>query len=220
MQPDEWVVADGGQVKASLTMGQTHSWYPSPSGPINFINNLQAAIQLVTGDIVIFMEDDDWYDARHIETLVGQLARPDVVAAGDDRQRYYNLEFRCWRTFTNTGASLCQTGLRRSELFAFERILQRCAAKQTYGADTWYWQCVIQTGDFNLQRADTVVGIKGLPGQIGLGVGHRPRSGWAHDSDGSVLRQFIGADADVYAPFAGVVESADRPAHTQETLAR
>jgi hypothetical protein len=49
----------------------------------------------------------------------------------------------------------------------------------------------------------TVVGIKGLPGRAGLGVGHRPGTGWTPDPDFVRLRSWIGDDVDSYTNLIG-----------------
>jgi hypothetical protein len=46
-----------------------------------------------------------------------------------------------------------------------------------------------------------VVGLKGLPGRPGIGGGHvlaGPAESWKPDPDGTILRRFIGDDADAY----------------------
>lgn len=194
-QPDEWIVADGGQTPVACTMGQTHAWVAAPAGPSNFLANVTRGLSLATGDVIVFWEDDDWYAPTHLAVLTRQLAEASV--AGDDEQRYYNLGHRCWRTFENTGASLCQTGLRRSLLATLLRAIETCACRSSYGVDTTFWRSVPRT-DWALARTRTVVGLKGLPGNPGLGIGHRPTGHWTGDRRYRTLRAWLGADAAVY----------------------
>jgi len=196
-QPDEWIVADGGQTPAVCTMGQRHRHHARPAGATNFAMNLLGALEWVTGTVVIVAEDDDWYAANHIETLVAQLARPGVLIAGDDQQRYYNVPHRKWRLFNNKGASLCQTGMARAVLPAFTTAIEKCLRAKTYGIDGALWASQPDRAR-SLVRASTVLGIKGLPGQVGLGIGHRPLAGWTSDPQGARLRAWIGADAEWY----------------------
>lgn len=198
-QPDEWIVADGGYVPADCTLAQRHVRCPSPPGATNFARNLHAAIQAVTGDVVVIVEDDDHYAPTHIETLVTLLRDPRVSIVGDDQQRYYNVPQRLYRLFDNTGASLCQTAFKRSVLPIFQRVIQSCARAQNYGIDARLWAAV-PTEEWRLQRTNTVVGMKGLPGRAGLGIGHRPdrHPNWKPDPKGDVLRSWLGATADRY----------------------
>jgi Glycosyl transferase family 2 len=198
-QPDEWIVADGGGTPAVPTMGQVHLYAPGVPGAANFRENLLRGLAAVSGDVVVFVEDDDYYAPRHLERIVAQVTAPGVGIAGDDQQRYYNLPQRCWRVFQNRGASLCQTAIRRDAIPFLERAI-RYASRigGGYGVDGALWEDI--PAEFkSLERTQTVTGIKGLPGRSGLGIGHRPNGGhWTPDRDGSRLRAWLGADADVY----------------------
>lgn len=201
VQPDEWIVADGGQVPAVCTMRQIHLHNPRQPGAENFAHNLLAGIAAAKGDICVVIEDDDHVAPTHIESLVAALACPYSLLAGDDVQRYYNVAHRCWRIFNNVGASLCQTAMRRGALGLFETIIRQCLASGTYGIDTTLWRAV-PTAQWALTGKQTVLGIKGLPGQAGLGIGHRPAGpGWAPDPDLAKLREWIWEDAELYAEY-------------------
>lgn len=200
LQPDEWIVVDGGQTPSAVTRGQRYFHRPSAPGAQNFALNLLEGLQHVTGDILVCWEDDDYYAPTHLETIVRQLLdAPGASIAGDDQQRYYNVQHRRWRIFQNRGASLCQTALRASVLPLFRRIATEQLGRQHYGIDAGLWQGTSKAA-WALRRTNTVVGIKGLPGQAGLGIGHRPlyAAGWTLDPAGATLRAWIGADADVY----------------------
>lgn len=203
-QPDEWIVADGGQRAVDLTMGQHRYWAPRCAGAENFAHNLLNGLRLATGDVVVFVEDDDWYSPTHIETLVNAFGQ-ETLCAGDNVQQYYNVQHRLFRRFDNVGASLCQTAIRRAAIPLFESIVHRCLASKTYGIDTTFWRAV-PTSQWAITGKVTCVGIKGLSGQSGLGIGHRPDGpSWTPDPTGAKLRELIGADADVYLsppPFA------------------
>lgn len=201
LQPAEWIVADGGQTPIACTMGQVHVHEPRPPGAENFAMNLLNAIGRAKGDFIAVVEDDDSYAPTHLEATVAQLAaNPHALAAGDPIQRYYNVAHRCWRVFNNVGASLCQTVMRREALPLFEKIIRGCLAGKTYGVDTTFWRAIPKI-QWALTRTDTVVGIKGLPGRVGLGVGHRPDARWTADPELRQLRAWIGDDAETYAAF-------------------
>jgi len=196
-QPDEWIVADGGIVPADVTLGQRVVRSPRPPGASNFLHNLEGALAVATGDVILFLEDDDHYQPTHLERLMGQLADEDALIAGDDVQRYYNVRQRCWRVFQNRGASLCQTGLKRALLPLLSRVIAACQRRHAFSVDAELWELVPAPAQ-RLARTETVVGIKGLPGRAGLGIGHRPSGPeWHPDPTLATLRSWIG-DCSMY----------------------
>lgn len=195
VQPDEWLILDTAT---------------EPPGALNFLANLERGVTRATGDRLIFWEDDDYYDPRHLERLLALWdAHPAAQLVGDPTQRYYNLPRRRYKTFANKGASLCQTGMSADLRGWFADTLAACRRlsdhKPAYGLDGRLWAPAL-TGAIAhvLTPLHTVVGIKGLPGQSGLGVGHRREivQHWAHDPTGTVLRQWIRDPAAVAAYLA------------------
>lgn len=204
-QPDEWIVSDGGEHPARLIY--RHSFPvrlladPRPAGAENFTSNVINGVEAASGDVIVFAEDDDWMDPAHIERTIALLDRhPEAWAAGDDLQRYYNLPHRLYRTFDNIGASLCQTAIRRAAVDRFLETAHNCRNRRTYGLDTFFWR-ELPREQWAIERLDTVVGVKGLPGEPGLGIGHRPSGPWKADENGLILRQWIGDEAALYDPF-------------------
>jgi glycosyltransferase involved in cell wall biosynthesis len=197
-QPDQWLVADGGSTAVVKQGAVTfeHLWVPTPPGAVNLCTNLLRSLAYVRSDLVAIMEDDDYYAPDHLAKLTAQLSPEYVMVAGDPKQRYYNVQHKMWRVFDNKGSSLCQTGFKAAILLPlFTKCVQRCLDMQEYGVDGAFWQ-KIPKGGWALDHTATVVGVKGLPGQTGLGVGHRPevRRGWRHDPDLQQLRAWIGDD--------------------------
>lgn len=197
--PDEWIVADGGQTPARCTMGQTHVIDSRPPGPVNFAQNLLNGVDRATGELIVFAEDDDWLAPTHLETLAEVAERGYRLIGTEDVQRYHNVAHRCYRLMNNVGASLCQTAIRRELVPLFRRTVQDCMCRGSYGIDTTFWRAA--RNDWSFTHRMTVVGIKGLPGRVGLGVGHRPDARWTPDPDLAQLRAWIGEDADLYAAF-------------------
>ena len=202
LKPTQWIVVDGGQQPVGMGLLRQdiaeikYSWKPAPAGAGNLCANLLRALPYVRGELIAFMEDDDWYAPTHLEMLRNQLTTSGTQAAGDPLQRYYNIAETAWRVYHNKGASLCQTGVRSSLLPLFEAVVRECAQKALYGIDGYFWQRVPREG-WNLLQTGTSVGVKGLPGQPGLGVGHRPdyrRGGWRKDPGLDKLREWIGAE--------------------------
>lgn len=200
--PDEWIIADGGRTPTPTTMGQIVTYATREPGTENFVENLRRGLLVATGGLVVLWEDDEWYGPRHLERLLA-LFRSETLVVGDDLQRYYNVAARCWRTFEHTGASLCQTAFRRELIPLLRDTATEALARGSYGVDNAFWAAVPQQRQVR-RRIDTVVGIKGLPGQPGLGRGHRPDPSWTADPALTTLRAWVGADAGVYAGYGRV----------------
>lgn len=202
--PDEWIVADGGRA-VPLQHDQRHLHDPSlPPGVANFHANLTRGLQAAQGDLIVIMEDDDWYASTHLAWMRKAFSRSDVTIAGDDQQRYYNLEYRCWRHMQNRGAALCQTGFVRALIPTVLEVLAERGRRVTspdpierrraIGVDAYLWQSQPRDA-WHLEQPKTVVGIKGIPGQVGLGIGHqRDRMRyWTEDPTGAKLAAWVGA---------------------------
>lgn len=194
VQPDEWIVADGGQIPAKLSMGQRHLWEKRDPGPGNLTANMRRAVEAAEGDLVVIVEDDDWYRSDHIEMAVQGLTEAPVYGCG--WLQYYHVPDRRWARFRNRGSALCQTAFRASEKRRMLGAIDAAQSSGSYGIDGMFW-----TGRESLANGpQTVIGMKGLPGTKGLGVGHRshPRVNWKHDPDLCELRRWIGNDATEY----------------------
>lgn len=197
VQPDQWIVADDGQKPAPLTMGQTRVRASQVRvGASSLIHNLLGAINQVKGDTVLIMEDDDYYRANHIEVCMKHLANAD--ATGCDRMMYYNVRMRAWMELPNTGSALCNTAFNRKCLPLLAAAAGEALGRGVYHVDRYFWQRVRHPA---IHKESTVVGIKGLPGTVGLGIGHRDGKRWIHDPDFNHLRKWIGEDAEYYANF-------------------
>ena len=200
VQPDEWIVADGGEVPDPLTMGQKRIWNPSAPGYMNFAINVLNALDAVTGTMVIVIENDDWYAPDHIEQCIKGLATQS--AYGCPTLRYFNVAHRCYVEMMNRGSALCQTAFRRELIPAMRQAAEQSMAARDFTIDGRFWapRQRLATGP------QTVIGIKGLPGTAGLGIGHRPKSSrgklWRADPELSMLRKWIGDDADAYVDLA------------------
>lgn len=193
VQPDEWIVADDGVEPARLTAGQTHIIRQRrEEGGRSLAANMLAALERVTGHVVVVFEHDDWYAPHHIEVCLERLQR--APATGSQWQRYYNVHHRCWRRMRNVGSALCNTAFRADQVPAMQAAAQRVLATGTIGLDRFFWDSI--RGD--VHEIDTVVGIKGLPGRMGLGMGHRPAQGWTADPGMTQLAEWIGEDVENY----------------------
>lgn len=200
-QPDEWIVADGGHTPTKCTLGQFVVRHDRvlPPGAANFGINLLNGIEHACGDVLVFVEDDDYYLPTHIETIAALAEQGRWLIGSEPVQRYYNVEKRWFRTFNNVGASLCQTAIVRALVPKMRSVIVQCMHQKSFGVDTLLWRALPTHWTFTNQM--TVIGMKGLPGRVGLGVGHRPTAGWTTDLQLRKLREWIGEDADLYADF-------------------
>lgn len=191
VQPDQWIVVDDGHEAAPLTMGQEHIRRErTHEGGASLAMNILAAIPRVRGDVVLIVEDDDYYRANHIETCLRHLETH--KATGGVWLNYYNVAHRRWRRMRNSCAALCNTAMQAECLPMLECAAREAMARRIYHVDRLFWE---QAKD-GLHEEETVIGIKGLPGLAGIGIGHRP-AGWSKD-DGAKLREWIGEDAKFY----------------------
>jgi len=200
IQPNQWIVADDGLTPAPLTMGQEHIRRTRTfQGGGSLALNLLAAIPRVRGDFVLVFEDDDYYRPNHIETCVRRLEQ--YRATGCIWMDYYNVQYRSWRRLRNSCAALCNTAFRAECLPMLKQAAEDALRRDIYHVDRLFWQ---QAGNAGLHEQETVIVIKGLPGRVGIGIGHRPGPGWVKDG-GRKLREWIGADATNYLQPKGVM---------------
>jgi len=200
----EWLVASDGEdeLRVSRPGWTVHRLLRAPeSTPIrSFVGNLLAAADAATGDLVAIVEDDDWYDADHLQHVVEALHTTD--ATGNLWQNYYHLPSRQWIRMRNRGACLCQTAFRVGMLDTFRQACQTALRKRSIGVDALFWSGLPTGAIYGIDTTGhTVIGIKGLPGRPGLGVGHRPDKSraWNDDPDLRQLEAWVGVkDAGIY----------------------
>lgn len=190
--PIQWLVVNDGNAEYEYRLGQTVLNRRSDGSEGHSIcANLLLAFEHVRGDAVLIIEDDDWYAPTYIAEMAVALAKADLV--GSTPAVYYNIRNRRMRTFENPShSSLAQTGFRRSVLDLATAIAKRGLTT----IDQQLWR------DFNgskllIPNRRLQVGIKGMPGEPGIGVGHKKKKG-AYDRDFSILRDLIGDDASRY----------------------
>ena len=139
---------------------------------------------------VVCFEDDDHYAPDWLDTVVRELDKAELV--GERMARYYNIATRTGRQLNNQQhASLCATAMRGSAIDSFHRA---CRANEKF-IDLTLWRSHKSKHLFGGHR---VTGIKGLPGRGGIGMGHKKDFQGQRDPDGSLLRSWIGEDAERY----------------------
>lgn len=199
VQPDQWIVVDDGAEPAPLTRGQMHiRRQRTADGGGSLALNLIEAVRHVETDLVVVVEDDDYYRQNHLETCTRRLADHD--ATGCTWLDYYNVELRAWRRIRNSCAALCNTAFRANRLPDLKAAAEDAMRHGIYHVDRLFWRRV---GPAGLHEEETVIGVKGLPGRRGIGIGHKRDGAWTPDPGGAKAREWLGADAARYAEVCG-----------------
>ncbi len=190
----QWIVVDDGVSPAKCTLGQQHIRLDAIADSTeSFRQNLLAALQEAKHEIILFIEDDDWYAEQYLAKMCKWMTN-DFDIVGETKARYYFLPTQRYHFCRNSEhASLCQTGIRRSLRPWIIKHLQR--NKGNPYIDIALWREGRRRGKYLLRPQTTLsVGMKGLPGKTGIGMGHRLSSRHQHDVEGEMLRQWVGKD--------------------------
>lgn len=201
-RPDQWLVLDDGTVPANCTMGQQHIHNPEWRGRESMVKKVLHAIEggLITGDCLMFVEDDDAFKPEWFAWVMDKLRRYDM--AGQGSAFYYHVGKRWWSDCKNIRhASLCQTAVTRE---LFEPIVNICREFSSPFFDTRLW--TIECNKFlHLPKPSErlLVGIKGMPGLRGYSGEHKQNIPPNVNIDPAMLKlwELIGADAAAYLPF-------------------
>jgi hypothetical protein len=196
---DQWVVVDDVADATEVTMGQT-VLRPEPfwhEGERTLNRNFQAGLPEMDTDIILMIEDDDYYSPCWLETVRDHFATSDDLIVGEGWTTYYNvatLRYLC--NSNNKHASLCATAFRREITTGVLAILRSLKAKSPF-VDSPIWTAYRCNG--TIWDTDHVIGIKGMPGRPGCGKGHRESLRWpSTDPAYNNLVAWLGEDAEVY----------------------
>lgn len=200
----EWVVVDDGPTPTPTTGDQlVHRPIPFwQQGQNTQRRNLLAGLEICSGEVILIIEDDDWYAPAYVRTMV-DLSRQ-APLFGICCNCYYNVSFLTYTQFTNNRhASLCGTGFCRSELPIVREAIERAAGDHVH-IDMKIWG-MSKDSVLIADAASTplVVGIKGMPGRAGTADGHGIASYYKPDPDMVQLREWIGDDVKAYSLFLG-----------------
>jgi hypothetical protein len=206
LQPHQWLVLDDDAPPTQCSMGQQYFHNPEWRGSLSLLNKVKFAIQhnLITGDAVAFIENDDWVAPTWLEFCAKQLEQYDMI--GEGCAFYYNVRYHYWIEYGNMShASLCSTAIRTT---LFPKVIELCDT--TTNKDPFLDQRIwIDNGGikcskrvFSPDAGRLVIGIKGMPGRAGYNVGHeKMAAGAIYDTGLTKLRSLIGSDADAYEQF-------------------
>ena len=217
-QPANWVIVDDGKNAMLESEYNDLPDYttllrrnPRPDDPKHTLNiNLMASLPYVTGDFIIFAEDDEYYAPEYLATMSNYLKEYEVV--GVCRSRYYHLPtFKYYIHPNYDHASLAQTGFRTSFIDTFKYLLNGDAFIDmriwtTVGnKNELLWgkaQFKTRGKEINGKRGylfdDAIgnryiyVGMKGMEGRGGIGSGHKGMG--TPDLNQSMLRKWISVE--------------------------
>ena len=196
MQPNQWIVVDDGfeQLPKDLRHGVHYIRRKPKKNEGHTLNaNISTAFPHIEGDIILIIEDDDWYGEKYIETMYNHLQSHDLV--GEGHARYYHLPTRQYCRVGNVGhASLCQTGFTRKLLPHFEKSIEG----DPY-IDMRFWRRYAKGHGFLFHDVEDRLRIhcsmKGLLGRKGIGTGHNEQSNfYKPDPCHKMLERWIGKD--------------------------
>lgn len=192
--PIQWIIADDGQkaiqpilpVKKNIAVQIFHQKNkPFGQKARSITGNLLSALEHIVYDKILIFEDDDCYRPEYIEKMVMRLQN--YALSGEALAKYYNVKDRTYKICGNTkSASLCQTAFRSTLLPHFYVSLLK---RESAFVDSRLWDKDV--AKFCFQDQNYCVGIKGMPGRLGIGMGHRKSPTMKHDKDFKILRQWL-----------------------------
>jgi hypothetical protein len=167
---------------------------------------MEEALSHISSDKILFMEDDEYYSPNYVEWMFKHLQNYEVV--GIAHSKYYHLPSFTYYIHNNFNhASLAQTGIRYSYLNKLDAVL-----KGDSFLDIRLWSQVTGTtnliadvpNNWNLKERilnersylfiddeSLYCGMKGMPGRMGIGSGHRASIGIRDNPSKDILRKWI-----------------------------
>ncbi|NDW01316.1 rhamnan synthesis F family protein [Salipiger sp. PrR002] len=210
VQPQEWIVVDDGRMplleRVSLPDWVTYVRRdPAPDDPPHTLScNVLAALEHVSADRVLIVEDDDWYSPLYAEFMLPWLECYDLV--GLNLIRYYHLQGRAWKHgHPPAHTAFAQSAFRRGH--AWEHLAAVCRTgfpevREKGVLDRYWWHSF--EGKKYLVDAHPCLhlGLKGGFGRPGLASGHdRAEVDYIPDRNGAYMEVVLGPDVVHYARF-------------------
>lgn len=167
-----------------------------------FTRNMALALQKATGDILVFMEDDDFYAPVYLEAIENEFKHSASEMVGLTEVTYYNVQFAKWRSLYNhTYCPMAFTAIRRE----MAPVLLQCLGTPNHTADVAFWH-LCREQEVKMTKIPAMglgIGVKGMPGRPGIGIGHRDLDmRWkSDDTEKSKARDLFGVDFHFYEPF-------------------
>lgn len=208
--PYQWCVIDDFTPYTKCTMGQTYIRGPRAWEPeINTQRyNLDAALEHMKGDFIFFIEDDEYYHPTYIERMLEMLRHVQIVGLGNSK--YYYVPAGGYKVMNNyQHAALSQTAIRKELLPMYKAALH---SGQLF-FDIILWQkCIEKRLPMAvLSNTNLSIGMKGMPGRMGIGSSHREKKDYLLDPGHGKLKEWLGEAHKNYLPyFKGVKNAIDQ----------
>lgn len=196
-KPDQHIIVDDGKIPSKhFAPMQYVRRKPRADDPKHtLVANLKKALPLITGDKIIIWEDDEYYAPDYIERMARELDSHEMV--GIKHSKYYHLSSGGYKQFTNEGhASFAATAFRRSVLPDLKAILD---SGDNPFIDMALWKRIGNRGYLFTDDRPLYLGMKGLPGRVGIVKGHKAENYVLHDTADRVqLKKWMPHDYRVY----------------------
>lgn len=207
LQPKEWIIVDDGTMPLTDQM-RLPDWVTyvrrqrkSDDPPHTLSVNVRTALEHVSGDRVLVVEDDDWYSPLYAEYMLPHLERHDLI--GLNTIRYYHLTQATWKHGRPPHhTAFAQSAFNRGP--AWEHLLKICRLdnaeiREKGVLDRYWWQSFDGRKLLLREHPCLHVGLKGGFGRPGLAEGHkRTDPDYRGDSERRYLPQSIGGDSAYY----------------------
>lgn len=159
--------------------------------------NMEFALSKIKGDYICFAEDDDYYTPTYLEHMVKLLDFADI--AGEANAKYYNVQVPGWKEMHNyRHASLAQTGI-TSKLLPILKLAVD-SGELYFDIKLWEQAHLNRAKSIIFNEQNLCIGMKGLPGRVGIGAGHRTKDFFI-DPGLVKLRAWVGDDTENYLPY-------------------
>ncbi len=196
----DWIVVDDGDVPVGEN-SEEYRYFRRPPSEKKFTNfdNLVFGLEQADGQVVMYIEDDDWISPNYVQNMVDNVRGYVAAALGGDL--IYHIGYRRYVDH-RISAKEAKSRLRFMGSFCASgsgigMLLEACRAASLADdplIDLRFWRLVAKSGlPFNVSAVLDIVKIKGIPGRSitwkhGADVG-------THDPEERYLRSLIG-DAD------------------------
>jgi len=198
----EWIVVDDCQPETPCTMGQQliipdRLWQ---QGQNTQARNMQLALNAVTHDKILIIEDDEYYAPDYLTIMSSILDYVDM--AGEGWALYYNVKLRRYhRHLNDKHACFARTGFTTNIMMWIKKRLRQYELEQKFNrTDVRMWQ---DSGPIKkyiyLDAMPLSIGIKGMPGRAAINGQHDSVSvRYLSDMNLEYLTSIIGSDAENY----------------------
>jgi len=113
VKPDQWIVVDDGVTpyRPSINCDYIRRTPLKTDPKFTLVPNMRVALEHIENERIVFLEDDEYYAPKYIETMMQKLANHHIVGIG--KSKYYHLPTFTYYQHRNCDhASLAQTAMK------------------------------------------------------------------------------------------------------------